>query len=103
MTATIVWFRQDLRLRDNLALSAAVARGEPIIPLYIWAPEDDGEWPPGAASRWWLHQSLGALDASLRKIGSRLILARGRAPDVIRKLVKTARVTAVYWNDRYEP
>jgi len=44
MTASLVWFRQDLRLRDNLALSAAVARGAPIIPLYIWAPEDEGEW-----------------------------------------------------------
>lgn len=103
MTATLVWFRQDLRLRDNLALSAAVSRGEPIIPIYIWAPEDEGEWPPGAASRWWLHQSLGELDASLRKIGSRLILARGHAPDVIRRLVKASHASAVYWNDRYEP
>src|SRR5262245_51955363 len=103
MTATLVWFRQDLRLRDNLALSAAVARGAPIIPLYIWAPEDEGEWPPGAASRWWLHQSLHELDASLRKLGSRLILARGSAPGIISKLVKRFGVSAVYWNHRYEP
>src|ERR1043165_1617453 len=103
MTATIVWFRQDLRLRDNLALSAAVARGAPIIPVYIWAPEDEGEWPPGAASRWWLHQSLAALDASLRNLSSRLILAYGPAHEVLRKLAKGASVSAVYWNDRYEP
>ncbi len=58
---TLVWFRQDLRLADNPALQAAVKRGEPIIPVYLWAPEDEGDWPPGAASRWWLHQSLIAL------------------------------------------
>ncbi len=74
---TIVWFRQDLRLADNPALDAAVKRGEPILPLYIWSPEDDGDWPPGAASRWWLHQSLTALDEALRERGSRLILATG--------------------------
>ena len=62
MTATIVWFRQDLRLRDNSALHAAVQRGGAVIPVYIWSPDEEGDWPPGAASRWWLHQSLRALD-----------------------------------------
>ena len=100
---TIVWFRQDLRLADNPALDAAVKRGEPIIPVYIWSPEDDGEWPPGAASRWWLHQSLIALDASLRERGSRLILAAGRAKDVLDTLIAQSKATAVYWNRRYEP
>ena len=73
---TIVWFRQDLRLRDNPALDAAVKRGA-VVPVYIWSPEEEGDWPPGAASRWWLHQSLQALDASLRERGSQLILAEG--------------------------
>ena len=103
MTPSLVWFRQDLRLRDNLALSAAVARGAPIIPIYIWAPEDEGEWPPGAASRWWLHHSLRELDAGLRRLGSRLILAHGPAADVIPNLVKHFGISAVYWNHRYEP
>ena len=100
---TLVWFRQDLRLRDNPALHAAVQRGEPIIPIYIWSPEDDGDWPPGAASRWWLHQSLNALDESLRRHGSRLILAEGRAHTVLKPLIAQTKATAVYWNRRYEP
>jgi deoxyribodipyrimidine photo-lyase len=100
---SIVWFRQDLRLADNPALDAALKRGEPIIPLYIWAPEDDGDWPPGAASRWWLHQSLNALDGALRKRGSRLILAKGSATSVLPKLAARTRASAVYWNRRYEP
>jgi deoxyribodipyrimidine photo-lyase len=102
MSATVVWFRQDLRLRDNLALHAAARRG-PVIPVYIWAPEDEGDWSPGGASRWWLHQSLHALDASLRERGSRLVVRRGQAREVLRALVRDEGVTAVYWNRRYEP
>jgi len=100
---TLLWFRQDLRLRDNPALHAAVQRGEPIVPLYVWSPEDEGAWPPGAASRWWLHHSLRALDESLRERGSRLILARGRAKAVLAGLVERTHATAVFWNRRYEP
>ncbi len=103
MSGTLVWFRQDLRLRDNAALHAAVKRGEPVIPVYIWSPEEEGDWPPGAASRWWLHQSLSALDESLRARGSRLILARGRALAVLQRLARQTGATAVHWNHRYEP
>jgi deoxyribodipyrimidine photo-lyase len=100
---TIVWFRQDLRLADNPALDAAVKRGEPVVPIYIWSPEDDGEWPPGAASRWWLHQSLHELDKALRARGSRLILTRGRATEVLPEIARKAGATAAHWNRRYEP
>src|SRR5262245_54072994 len=58
---TLVWFRLDLRLADNPALLAAVDRGCPIIPVFIWSPDEEKPWPPGAASRWWLHQSLASL------------------------------------------
>ena len=63
----ILWFRQDLRLRDNAALQAALSSRAPIIPVYILDEEGEGRWRPGAASRWWLHQSLASLDASLRE------------------------------------
>lgn len=101
--AVIVWFRQDLRLRDNPALHAAAVRGLPVIPVYIWSPEEEGDWPPGAASRWWLHQSLAALNETLRDRGSRLVLARGPAFDVLRDLAARTRAGAVFWNRRYEP
>ena len=31
----IHWFRRDLRLRDNLALEAALRTGVPVIPVFI--------------------------------------------------------------------
>ena len=58
---TIVWFRQDLRLADNPALAAAALAGGPVIPVYILAPDEEGAWAPGGASRWWLHYSLARL------------------------------------------
>jgi deoxyribodipyrimidine photo-lyase len=100
---TLVWFRQDLRLRDNPALIAAIGRGGPITPVFIWAPDEEGQWPPGAAARWWLHQSLTQLDASLRRLGSRLIIQRGPTLETLRTLLDQTGSTAVFWNRRYEP
>jgi deoxyribodipyrimidine photo-lyase len=101
--ATIVWFRHDLRLANNPALAAAVLQGGPVIPVFIWAPEEEGRWPPGAASRWWLHQSLASLDASLRRAGSQLTFRRGPTLDALRSLAEEVGATAVFWNRRYEP
>ncbi len=100
---TIVWFRQDLRLRDHQALTAAVARGGPVLPVYTWAPEEEGAWPPGAASRWWLHHSLASLDASLQRRGSRLLIRRGPSLATLRDLVRESGAGAVTWSRRYEP
>ena len=72
MSASIVWFRNDLRLADNPALIAALGSGRPVVPVYVLDAETEGVRATGAASRWWLHHSLASLDASLRALGSRL-------------------------------
>ena len=100
---TLLWFRLDLRLEDNPALVAALARGGVVVPVYIWAPAEEAPWEPGAASRWWLHHSLVALEKSLRSRGARLLLRRGPALDVLRALVRETGAGAVFWNRRYEP
>jgi deoxyribodipyrimidine photo-lyase len=99
----IVWFRRDLRLDDHPALLAAIDAGQPVLPLFIWSPEEDGGWPPGAASRWWLHQSLKALDASLCRIGSRLILRRGSPAKVLADLTRETGAASVHFTRAYEP
>ncbi len=99
----LVWFRHDLRLQDNPALAAALAAGRPIVPVFLWSPEEEGEWAPGAASRWWLHHSLAALDDALHRHGARLILRRGPTLATLRALVRATGAAAVFWNRRYEP
>lgn len=105
MTAApiIVWFRADLRLRDHAALSAAAATGAPLIPVYVFDDETPGAWAPGGASRWWLHESLKSLDTDLRKRGSRLILARGPALEVLCDLARETGAGALFWSRGYEP
>jgi deoxyribodipyrimidine photo-lyase len=103
LTPTLLWFRQDLRLTDNPALAAAVTRGGPVIPVFIWTPPEEADWPPGGASQWWLHQSLAALQAELEASGSRLIIRRGPTDQALHELCKHTGAQAVYWNRRYEP
>jgi deoxyribodipyrimidine photo-lyase len=97
-----VWFRLDLRLSDHPALHEAAKRG-PAIPVFIHDPGSEGAWAPGGASRWWLHHSLAALDAELRKKGSRLILREGDSLEALRGLIRETGATAVHWSRRYEP
>ena len=99
----LIWFRQDLRLSDNPALAAALERGSPLVPVYVWAPEEEGAWPPGAASKWWLHRSVSDLRAALEQRGSRLIIRRGPTEEALDLLAAETGATAVFWNRRYEP
>ena len=100
---TLLWFRQDLRLADNPALLAAIARGAPIIPVFIHAPDEEADWTPGAAARWWQHRSLEALAESLQRCGTRLVLRHGPTLPCLRELITETNAAAVLWNRRYEP
>jgi deoxyribodipyrimidine photo-lyase len=96
----IIWFRQDLRLADNPALTAAIATGQPIIPIYILDDINAGPWKLGGASRVWLHHSLTALNKSL---DNKLQLFTGDAEKIIPAIVKETSSSKVFWNRCYEP
>jgi deoxyribodipyrimidine photo-lyase len=103
VTPALVWFRSDLRLRDNPALAAALGRGGPVIPVFVLDDEGEGGWAPGGASRWWLHHALACLGDSLEARGSRLLLARGASREVLLEIAGRTGAGAVFWNRRYEP
>jgi deoxyribodipyrimidine photo-lyase len=97
----IVWFRDDLRLADHPALQAASESGAPVICLYVF---DDREHaanarPLGGAARWWLAQSLRALQQRLNAVGSVLLLRAGPAATVIARLARESGAGAVFWNE----
>ncbi|MFD1196545.1 cryptochrome/photolyase family protein [Seohaeicola saemankumensis] len=96
----ILWLRRDLRLTDHPALSAAVAQGRPVIPVFI---HDDALAELGAAPKWRLGLGLEALEKALRDKGSRLILRRGPALDSLRDLIAETGARAVYWSRLYDP
>lgn len=97
----LVWLRKDLRLTDNPALDAALATGRPVIPLYI-LDETPGVRSMGAASLWWLDKSLAALGADISGRGSRLILRRGQAAEVLDAVIAETGAAGVVWNRLYD-
>ncbi len=99
----IVWFRQDLRLADHPALTAAVELGSPILPLYILDDVTPGRFRMGGASRWWLNGSLAALDEELRQRGGKLCLRRGEAADALETLLAESGARAIHATRGYEP
>jgi deoxyribodipyrimidine photo-lyase len=103
MTTAIHWFRRDLRLSGNPALSAALAAHERVLPIYIHAPEEEAPWAPGGASLSWLHHSLFELDQALRARGSRLIVVRGPSEAALDRLIEASGAQAIYWNRLYTP
>jgi deoxyribodipyrimidine photo-lyase len=96
----ILWFRRDLRLDDHPMLAAAVAQGRPLIPVFILDPETERQ---GAAARWRLGLAVAEFSAALERLGSRLILRRGPALDVLRALCAETGAGAVHWTRAYDP
>jgi hypothetical protein len=100
----VLWFRRDLRVDDNPALLAALRGAADVVscrapvdlpaaacaspaapaspcpclqvPVFIWAPEEEGQFQPGRCSRWWTKHSLMDLEQALAALGSRLIIRR---------------------------
>ncbi len=95
---SIVVFRQDLRIADNPALSAAT-NGE-ILPVFIDDQASLGMWPIGQNSRNWQAAALSSLNNSL---DGNLFYAEGDTLSILTHLIDTHNITHVYWNRCYEP
>ncbi|MCV3272005.1 cryptochrome/photolyase family protein [Roseobacter sinensis] len=100
VSPVLVWFRRDLRLSDHPALHAACDSGRPVIPVFI---HDDSVASLGAAPKWRLGLGLECFDAALREKGSRLVLRRGDALEVLQDLIDQTGAEAVYWSRLYDP
>ena len=101
---TLLWFRRDFRLTDNPALAAAIERGAPILPIYVYAPEEENPWAPGGASKWWLHHALQDIQQQLRSVGLELLIQRStNTLETLQQLIHESNAGALYWNRLYEP
>ncbi|XP_056138471.1 deoxyribodipyrimidine photo-lyase [Lampris incognitus] len=111
----LLWFRRDLRLCDNPALTGSLELGVPVIPVFIWCPsEEEGSGVTvavGGASKYWLHQALSCLCSSLENIGSHLVFLKadkdaqgdGSSLWTLRGLVKATGAKTVLASALYEP
>ena len=96
----VMWFRNDLRLRDNLALALAAKLG-PVIGLYCWEPRFDGEtdfeFPAvGAFRRRFILESVADLRAQLAAEGVPLYFREAEPSDAIDELSEEYDIQAIY-------
>ncbi|WP_277813054.1 cryptochrome/photolyase family protein [Hyphomonas oceanitis] len=97
----MVWFREDLRLADNPALTAAVKTGRPLVLLYIHDEVSPGLRARGGASKWWLGKSLAEHARQIEYTGGRLTIRAGGAEEVLIDIIAETGATSVFWNRRY--
>ena len=99
-TPLLLWFRRDLRLSDHPMLTAAVATGRPLIPVFILDHETEAL---GAAAKWRLGLSLEHFAGRLAGLGSRMVYRSGPALTVIEALVAETGAGGVMWSRLYDP
>ncbi len=99
--SSIVWFRNDLRLLDNVALHEAIQKSTHVYPVYCFDPRqftetEIGESKTGAHRAQFLLESVADLRENLRQRGSDLIVRQGIAESVIAQLAQKMGATAVF-------
>ncbi len=99
----IHWFRRDLRITDNTALSAAISSSEEVIPVYIESAWSAPHRWTGAARQEFLCGSLGSLAKNFETIGGRLIIRRGDAVRELERLLEESGATAIFANRDPDP
>lgn len=106
MSKAIMWFRNDLRLTDNPALSAALQQHEVILPVYILderllQPDRWGFTRMGPYRLQFLIESLEDLKADLKEKGSDLLVQIGKPEEAIPALAQAHGSTAVFASKEY--
>jgi deoxyribodipyrimidine photo-lyase len=99
-TPLLIWFRRDLRLSDHPMLTAAVASGRPLVPVFILDPETEGL---GAAAKWRLGLSLAHFAGRLAGLEAKLTFRRGPALAVLEGLLAETGAGGVMWSRLYDP
>ena len=100
----IVWFRQDLRLHDNEALTDALKSGKEVIPVYVFderifkGRSRFGFRKTGKIRARFIIESVSDLRNSLRKLGSDLIVRTGKPEEEIFKIARKAKSSFTFCN-----
>ncbi|MCO6452293.1 MAG: deoxyribodipyrimidine photo-lyase [Caldilineales bacterium] len=103
MTTAIVWFRRDLRISDNPALTYALAHADEVIPAFILDPALRNSRYVGEKRVDFLWGGLASLDQSLRERGSRLILRQGEPAEALSQLAAETNASFVTAERDYSP
>ncbi len=99
----VCWFRRDLRLTDNRALSAALSSGLPVLPLFIFDRAILGNLDHYDRRVDYIHQTIAQLNQDLHQLGSRFFVSIGSPAAIFTDLLQRFDIRAVYANRDNEP
>lgn len=100
---TIFWFRRDLRLKDNVGLHNALKNGSEVTPVFIFDEDIISELPKDDKRISFIHSELENIKSQLVKIGSDLLVFKGKPENIFRQLIKENNIDKVFTNHDYEP
>lgn len=104
MTATLMWFRSDLRVHDNRALAAAAARG-PVVAVFLRALPHWRRHGHGANQLDFRARGVAALKASLAGLNIPLLHRDiddfSEAPATLLEIVREHGANALHFNHEY--
>lgn len=98
-------FRRDLRLHDNTALNEAHRLATSVIPCFIFDKrqiEKNNQYKSDNAIQFMV-TSLQELNERLQEKGGKLYFFSGTAEDIVKKLLATVKVDAIFFNRDYTP
>ncbi|MEM9821323.1 MAG: DASH family cryptochrome [Bacteroidota bacterium] len=106
MKSALLWFRNDLRLSDHLALQAALKESDTIVPVYIfdeqWLGKDQwGFQRTGPFRMQFLLESLKDLKEHLQEIGSDLIIGRGDPVVLLKEIAEQYECSTIFASKEY--
>lgn len=100
---SVYWFRRDLRLSDNEALSGALNSGLPVLPLFIFDTEIIDELPKDDPRLTFIYTELVKIHKQLSKYGGGVLIEKGNPIAVWQKLLALYKIKKVFVNRDYEP
>ncbi len=101
MSKSVVWFRNDLRLRDNEALYKAAKNSDIVYPVYVFDPRmfrltSLGFPKTGGHRLHFLLEAIQNLRESLQSIGADLIIRIGLPEVILPEIAAEVGATALY-------
>ena len=99
----LFWHRRDLRISDNLGLSAAAAKTSQVVGLFCLDPDILNRDDVAPARVTYMIGCLAELQQSYHRLGSQLLIIQGKPEQAIPKLAEALHARAVFWNLDVEP
>lgn len=103
-SVNIIWFRRDLRLKDNAALYHALRSDVPVLPIFIFDTTILDQLQDRSDKRVaFIHAAITEMQTELVVLGSTMQVFHGKPLEVFAELVSMYTIQTVFTNHDYEP